>query len=129
MSFVVVMAIELGNVELVVVIIAFIAFLYLAGKAAGILMRILWLAAISAAFPLIMNQFFGFSFLLDINTFLTFIGGGIGLYLVYVVIKIVYSALAITEKAGKAVLSPFRKNEMSSLKKKVKKLEEGKEEK
>lgn len=121
------MAIELGNVELVFVIVAFIAFLYLAGKAVGIFMRILWLAAISAAFPIVMNQFFGFSFLLDINTFLTFMAGGIGLYLVYVVIKIVYSALTITEKVGKAALSPFRKNEISRLKKKVKKLEEEKE--
>ncbi len=122
-----IMAIELGNMELVVVIVAFIAFLYLSGKAAGIFMRILWLAVISAAFPLIMNQFFGFSLTPDMNTFLTFIAGGIGLYLVYVVIKIVYSALAITEKVGKAALSPFRKNEMNSLKKKVKKLEEEKE--
>jgi hypothetical protein len=118
---------EIGNIELVVLIASFVLFIYIISKAAKMLVKIVWISVVSVIFPIFANNFLGFSFALDLNTFLLFAAAGIGLYFVFLVVKLVYSALTVTEKVGKAVTSPFRKNEVKDLKKKIKKMEEGNE--
>ena len=53
---------DFGSIEIAVIILAFVAFLYIANKAVNIFIKILWISIISSAFPLIMNQFFNSSF-------------------------------------------------------------------
>ena len=117
------MALIIGDIELVLIIVLFISFILIMNKTIKLLMNIMFISAISAIFPFFANSFFGFSFPIELNTFLTFIAGGLCLYLFYFLVKIIYSILSVTEKFSNVIFSPFKKDKTKELEKKIKNLE------
>jgi hypothetical protein len=114
---------EIGTFSLVLILLLFVVFLVLVKKVVKTIINIVIVSAASAAFPLVL-RFLGFPVLLSIDTILFFLVLGLGLYMFYLLGKIIYSALGIVEKSAKIVTYPFRGNE---LEKKVEKLMEKKE--
>lgn len=120
--------VELGNIELFIIIGVFIGFIYLISKAMKAVFHIVWISGISALFPILANRFLGYTFPLNMNTFLSFIVIGVGIFLGYKVVKIVYIGLAIVEKTGKAVIAPLKKNKVHDLEKRMKEYEKDEDE-
>jgi hypothetical protein len=116
---------EIGTFSLVLILILFVVFLILIKKVMKTVINIIIVSAASAAFPLVL-RFLGFSIPFNLDTILFFLILGLGLYMFYLLGKIIYSALGIVEKSAKIVTSPFRGNE---LEKKVEKIIEKKEKK
>ncbi len=116
---------EIGTFSLVLILLLFVVFLVLIKKVVKTIINIVIVSAASAAFPLVL-RFLGFSVPLNIDTILFFLIIGLGLYMFYLLGKIIYSALGIVEKSAKIVAYPFRGN---GLEKKVEKIIEKKEKK
>jgi len=97
----------------------FVVFIIVARKVVRTVMTVVWIAVLSAIFPVVANYFLGFSFPLEVGTFVTFITLGVGLFALYMVAKIIYKILGIFEGAGKAVT----KSKQDKNAEKIKKLE------
>ena len=87
-------------VQLAALLAAFIIFIYIVKQAVQTVINTAMVAAISALFPFAAN-YAGISVPTDINGILFFTAAGVGLYLLYIVARIVYSALRIAGKVGR----------------------------
>jgi Cu/Ag efflux pump CusA len=109
--------------ELVVFAIILALFLIALRKAIRVLFSLLWISALSALFPFAM-QFLGFNVSTDLNSIIFFVTLGVGLYVIYIIGKVVYAFLGLAEKAGKAATYPLRNAKKQKDEKKIKKMEE-----
>ena len=95
---------EIGTLTLLLL---FIVFILLARKVIKIAMGIVWVAFISALFPLFLKYGFGMDITLNFSTFIYYITLGVGLYCMYLLAKIIYKLLGIFESKTKDA-TPFK---------------------
>ncbi|MBI4014891.1 MAG: hypothetical protein HY365_02970 [Candidatus Aenigmarchaeota archaeon] len=88
------------TVQLGALLAAFIIFIYIVKQAVQTVINITMVAAISSLFPFAAN-YAGISVPTDINGILFFTAAGVGLYLLYVLGRIIYGALRIAGKVGR----------------------------
>jgi len=117
-----------GTPELLFLLVVFVVFVVLMKRVVKTIINIVWITIMAAIFPFIAS-FLGFNVVTDLNTILFFITAGIGLYLFYLLSKIVYSALSVAEKAGKVAVAPFKgRNKEKKMEKKLEELMKKQEE-
>jgi len=97
-----------GQAGLLILAVIFILFIIIVRKTVKILLSAIWIAIISAIFPVAANYLLGFTFPLNIDTFIFFITLGVGLFALYLFAKLIYGILGIAGKAGSAMSYPFR---------------------
>ncbi|HLD83549.1 MAG TPA: hypothetical protein VI979_01695 [archaeon] len=88
-----------NTAQLLLMVAVFAAFLYVINRAVKTLISMAIVAVASAAFPFIAGMF-GFALPTDLNAIIFFVALGIGLYLLYIVAKLVYGVLGIAGKIG-----------------------------
>ncbi|MBS3054337.1 MAG: hypothetical protein J4431_02260 [Candidatus Aenigmarchaeota archaeon] len=87
------------TLQLVMMVILFAAFLYIINHAVKTLIGMAIIAAASTAFPFAANLL-GFALPTDLNAVVFFVALGIGLYLLFIVARIIYGILNIAGKIG-----------------------------
>ncbi|MBI2971665.1 MAG: hypothetical protein HYY37_04585 [Candidatus Aenigmarchaeota archaeon] len=93
----------------ILVIILFILFVIAIKKSYEILKNVILIAGAAILFPLVMNNMLGFSLSTSADAVVMYITAGVGLYLLYLFAKSIYTFLGIVEKSAKAAASPVRK--------------------
>lgn len=128
---------QLGSVQLIFILaimVIFIVFLVFMKKLVKTVINFVWIGLASAAFPFVMNFVFGIKLPISIESILSFIILGLGLYFIYILGKIIYTALGLAEKTAKLIAYPItarRQKKKEEREKKIDKLleKEEKEEK
>lgn len=106
------------------IIVIFVLFVVLIKKAFSIIVNGLIVVVASVLFPIVANRFLGLTVPTDLNSLISFVSLGIGLYLIYLLARGIYGALGIAEKALGAVTFPFRIRSRRKKEKMQKKMEE-----
>ncbi len=88
----------LDNTHMFLIIIIFVLFVMSMKKAFSIVVNTVWVAGISLVFPIVMNRFFGFDIPVDVDSLLSFMTLGVGLYFVWVVASTTYKILNLAGK-------------------------------
>ena len=91
------------NLDTLIFILVFGLFILIAKKVLDTIMHISIVAILSLVFPFVGN-YFGLSLSTDLNSLLSYVILGTGLYLVYIILRILYRTYSF---AGK--LNPFKK--------------------
>ncbi|MBI4018796.1 MAG: hypothetical protein HY364_00915 [Candidatus Aenigmarchaeota archaeon] len=87
------------TMQLALLVIVFAAFLYVMNQAVKTVINIGIIAVASAVFPFGVNLL-GFSLPTDLNAIIFFVALGIGLYMLFILARIVYGILDIAGKIG-----------------------------
>jgi uncharacterized membrane protein len=95
--------------ELLIILPLFILFIFFIKKTFSTLISLIWISVISGLFPIVMNYAFGWPTPLDLEIILFYMGVGVGLYLLYLFGKFVYSLLAAAEKFGSMFIKKTKK--------------------
>jgi hypothetical protein len=96
----------LDTTSLLLLLIIFILFVLSMKKAFTIVINTVWAAGLSLLFPIVMNRFFGFDIPVDMNSLISFMMIGVGLYFIYVLGSSIYKILGTAEKLFAKVPKP-----------------------
>lgn len=78
-----------------VLLVVFVLFIIVTRKVVRTIMSAVWIVILSAIFPIAANYFLGFSFPLTLETFVSFVTLGVGLFALYILVKLVYKFLGL----------------------------------
>ncbi|MFH0949115.1 MAG: hypothetical protein V1802_01360 [Candidatus Aenigmatarchaeota archaeon] len=101
----------------------FIVFVFFMKKITKVLMNALWIALISAIFPVFANKILGFDIVLSMPTEIYFITLGLGLYVLYLFGTVVYKSLGFFEKIGRAMYGSIKQQTSPKIEKLEKKID------
>ncbi len=113
-----------GTTEWALILIIFVLFVLSIKKVFRILMNALWIVIAAVLFPIFANRVLGLPVPADTDSILLMATAGLGLYLIYILAKSIYSLLNFAEKIGKKVVPKISKDQSRGKDKKSKETRE-----
>jgi hypothetical protein len=97
---------NLDSTSFFLLLIVFMLFVMSMKKALSVMWNAVWIAGISVIFPIVMNKLFDFAIPTDMDSLLSFMLLGLGVYFVYLVGQAIYKMLQEVEKVTAKIPKP-----------------------
>jgi predicted membrane protein len=107
----------MSTTNALLIIVIFVIFIIAVKKIIGVIKNIVIIAVAAMIFPIIAQRFLGIAVPTDTNSLLGFVALGIGLYLIYIVVRVVYKLLKLGTKV--APKGGIKKEDQKILKKMI----------
>ena len=98
---------SLPGADTLILVLLLAVFLIVGYKVLDVLKNALIIAALSAVFPFVLNQYFGMGFSTTLNSELTYVVSGVGMYFIYEILVVALKTGGIVWEIAKIAAMPI----------------------